>query len=108
MGAYNTVKIRWQEPGTANEYDLTVQFKYGEVWQHEYRIGDSLKWGANEVGSPEAKKVVAEGVLEGDKLSPTMPEDFEIYIVDNVIQRVIPSTHQYDFPRTEEDYVVLE
>jgi hypothetical protein len=108
MSAYNTIIFPWKDPESNKSYDLLIQFKYGEVWQHEYKVGDLLKWGANDVGDHSAKKVVVEGVLEGEKLTDKMPEDFEIYIVNNKIENVLPSTHNYDFSKTDNDYLILE
>ena len=104
MSAYNTVTFHWEDAKVKKEFDLQVQFKYGEVWQHKYAIGDKLKWGTNDTGDPLSKKVVVEGVLEGGKLTENMPEDFQIYIIDNKIKNVVPI---YKFPKSN-DYIVLE
>jgi hypothetical protein len=104
MSAYNTVTFQWSDFMTKKLFDLQVQFKYGEVWQHEYKIGDHIKWGTNEIGDPSAKRVVVEGVLEGEKLTRNMPEDFQIYIVDNKIESVVPI---FKFSETNDDYIVI-
>ena len=105
MSAYNTVIFSWKDTKTKKNYDLQIQFKYGEVWQHEYKIGDNLKWGSNNTGDPLAKKVVVEGILEGGKLIENMPADFQIYIVDNKIETVLP---MYNFLEFDNDYIILE
>ena len=108
MSAYNTVGFSWENPKTKEMHNVLIQFKYGEVWQHAYKVGDALLWGNNDIGNPSAKKVVVEGVLEGDKLSNEMPEDFEIYIIDNKIESIKPFTNTYNFSKTENDYIVLD
>jgi hypothetical protein len=105
MSAYNTVIFHWIDAKVNKKFDLKVQFKYGEVWQHEYKIGDDIKWGTNEIGDQSAKKVVVEGVLEGEALTENMPEDFQIYIVNNKIENIVPI---FNFFETKDDYIVLE
>jgi hypothetical protein len=65
MGAYNTVMVDWKDPATQETRTLHVQFKYGDVWQHEYRIGDALKWGGNDIGERGAQRVVVDAVWMG-------------------------------------------
>jgi hypothetical protein len=36
MGLFNTLRVDDESGGT-----VQIQFKYGECWMHEYRIGDS-------------------------------------------------------------------
>lgn len=108
MGAFNTVTAPWTDPATGNSHQLTVQFKYGDVWQHEYQIGDTLNWGGNDVGRREDRRVVVDGVLEGEPSILGVPEDFEVHIVNNKIDRVIPATGAYDFVNASDTFIVLE
>ena len=108
MGAFNTVIVMWTNPSTDMDYELRVQFKYGDVWQHVYQIGDNLKWGSNDVGHREASRVVVDGVLEGVPSIPGMPEDFEVHIVNNKIDKVIQATGMFDFDNVNDTYIILE
>jgi len=45
MSAFNILIIHSHCPFCHNPIDLRLQFKYGDTWQHEYIVGDSLKWG---------------------------------------------------------------
>jgi hypothetical protein len=36
MGAYNTVSTTARCPRCDERVEVTVQFKYGDVWQHSY------------------------------------------------------------------------
>ncbi|MBX3255087.1 MAG: hypothetical protein KF862_13170 [Chitinophagaceae bacterium] len=108
MSAFNTVKLIWKDPEFQRIYNIQVQFKYGDVWQHEYKVGDFLKWGANDLGDPSSKKVVVEGILEGDKLEENMPDLFDIIIENNQIKAVLPSSGKYDFLSTDNDFIVIE
>ncbi len=108
MSAYNTVTYPWKDPNSGKMYDLQIQFKYGEIWQHEYKVGDLLKWGDNDIGDRSADKVFVEGVLEGEKLTDTMPKNFEIYIGCNKIECILPSSNKYNFLETDNDYIVFK
>lgn len=41
---------------------MAVQFKYGDTWQHKYRIGENLQWGGNDIGSPGRRQVLVAGL----------------------------------------------
>lgn len=108
MGAFNTVGLPWTVPGTCKVVEIKVQFKFGDTWQYEYRVGDTLRWGGNDIGDRTAKHVVVDGCLESASSPGGVPEDFEVHVVDGVIERVVPSTGRFDFSRLEDTYVVLE
>ena len=42
--------------------EFDVQFKHGSTWQHSYRLGDTLRWGKNDVGTAGAKSTVVEAI----------------------------------------------
>ena len=50
MSAYNTVVLPDEEkcPHCGAAIRRRVQFKYGDTWQHDYMIGDRIKWGGND------------------------------------------------------------
>lgn len=108
MSAFNTVLVPWKDPTSGQRRELKVQFKYGDTWQHVYRIGDVLKWGGNDVGIRAVKRVVVDGVLDDLAPSSTTPEDFEVHIVENKIADVRPATGEYNFVGLESPYIVLE
>ena len=108
MGAFNTVVVPWQLRPSDQELELRVQFKYGDVWQHEYRIGDELRWGGNDVGLRGAKRVVVDGVVEHPHPRRGVPEDFEVHIVNNRIKEVRPASGAYNFVGLKQAYIVLE
>lgn len=109
MGLFNTVLIPWQDPATGQETTLTIQFKYAEKRQHEYRIGDALKWGGDryDVGKQASKRVVVYGILETDP-EPGVPEDYDIYVEEGVITSVVPASPPYDVAQSPEGFIVLE
>jgi hypothetical protein len=107
MGAFNTVIVDWQDAATHERRTLHVQFKYGDVWQHQYKVGDVLKWGGNDIGERGARRVVVDAVLDGPEPGH-IPTEFEIYIVNGAIADVRPSSGVFDFEAADETFIVLE
>jgi hypothetical protein len=107
MSAFNTVIVPWTDPKSGNTEDLRIQFKFGDTWQHEYRIGDKLLWGGNDVGPRDAKYVVVDGALEGEAPNG-INEDFEVHVRDGIIERALPASGNFDFVSADENYIVLE
>jgi len=62
MSAFNVVQATVRCPVCGNEGGFSIQFKYGNTWQYTYSIGDSLRWGGNDIGRPGARRVVVEGI----------------------------------------------
>ncbi|BBH70555.1 hypothetical protein ACTI_72400 [Actinoplanes sp. OR16] len=106
--AFNVLTIDETCPACAHQIRRRVQFKYGELWAHEYELGDTLRWGVNEEGSP-ARLVRVEGVPEACSLCGDDPEwVYDIVIRDNVIESAARSTTVNPFAETENDYIVVE
>lgn len=118
MGLFNTVHVAFRHPLTGETLDITVQFKYGETRQHDYNVGDLLKWGeignrrSNDIGERNAKRVVVDGCLDRFAPSfvpiPELPEDFEVHIVNGRIASVVPATGRYNFLSANETYIIIE
>ena len=62
MSAFNTVTGEVQCPVCGKVATFCVQFKYGDTWQYAYRLGDSLRWGGNDIGCRDAERVKVEGI----------------------------------------------
>ena len=45
MGAFNEVTGEAVCPACGTSVSVCAQFKYGDKWQFEYSIGDTLRWG---------------------------------------------------------------
>ena len=93
-----------------NIYEGRVQFKYGHTRQLEYKIGDKLQWGGNDIGESGAKKVKVYGILESDQC-PRCSElntanEFDIIVEDGIIIDLAPMT-VYDYSG-EGNYKILE
>lgn len=67
MSAYNTIETCILCPACQHKLHFNIQFKYGEVWQHHYLIGDVIKWGKNEVGYRGVNQVWVDGVSDACK-----------------------------------------
>ncbi len=88
MGAFNIVRTRARCASCGRDSDQEIQFKYGDTWQHEYRLGDELKWEGNDRGIRDAKRVWIEGIGECP-LCRAFPE-FHVVLVDNRLDSVLP------------------
>lgn len=82
-----------------------VQFRYGRVWQLDYKIGDRIEWGKNSVGIPTGK-VVVEGTAESI-VNPCGPgvENYYVFIADSVIEDVRAADGTYDFSEIEQGWI---
>ena len=106
MGAFNTVRILGTCPSCKNEVNLEVQFKYGDVWQHHYQVGDVIKWGGNNVGTHGHRKVVTEGVEACPICDSEL--DYEVWLEKDEIVAVKSTSGTYDPASTPEGYIVIE
>jgi hypothetical protein len=58
MGAYNILKFNGICSSCNHEDTVFLQFKYGDTWSYEYKLGDCLKWGGNDISLKGLKKWV--------------------------------------------------
>ena len=107
MGAYNVLYAEVLCPHCGEAVELKIQFKYGDTWQHEYRIGDRLKWGGNDHGVPGAKKVVLDGTSE-ECPKCGCEGDFCILVEEDKIASATPGSGDYDFSNSDGYFLVLD
>ena len=110
MGLFNTVHTLAKCPACKNEVNLKVQFKYGDVYQHHYQLGDVIKWDRDHartnVGTPGRRKVVVEGV---DDCPVCEAEgDYEVWLENDKIVAVKVASSAYDFSATEASHIIVE
>ena len=109
MSAFNTVELNRVCPNCRNKVTLRVQFKYGDMWQHVYHIGDRISWGGNDNGKPGAKRVVVDGAAEPCPVCGFDDEtNFEVCLEDDRIVAGQTASEKYDFVRGKDSYLVLE
>ena len=89
MEAFNTVKSETSCPFCGSKQQWSVQFKYGDCRQYEYRIGDKLRWGGNKKGSNVGGCVRTGGLTE-ERCRRCSRGYIEaaVYFSNNVIERV--------------------
>lgn len=109
MGAYNTVAATAACPGCNETVNIRVQFKYGATWQHEYCIGDDLRWGKNDVGTRGLRLVVVDGVAEGH--CPLCGHDgdwdFYVHVERDRVLDAVPGSGLHDFVKAGSTYIEL-
>jgi rRNA maturation protein Nop10 len=111
MSAYNVVIACDEEecPRCGSKIQRPVQFKYGDTWQYQYKIGDRIRWGGNDIGEPGHKVVVVEGYADECPVCGHVPDQtYDITIRDDVIECVLPSDGTYDYVGSGKDYFVVE
>lgn len=107
MGAFNTVIAEAVCPSCGKPANFEIQFKYGDTWQHSYSIGDPLRWGGNDIGTPGRKKVKVESIGGPCPHCRVDGIEFDVMIENDIIDRVVPvGTDREESP--EEGYVILE
>lgn len=107
MGAYNTVRGPSLCPRCGHSAEFEVQFKYGDTWQHSYRLGDRLRWGGNDIGVPGHKRVLVEGIGGPCGRCGADNLDFDVVVKDDELLGIEPARSG----RTNsgpEGYVVME
>jgi hypothetical protein len=89
MSAFNTIQDEANCPSCGARGIFEVQFKYGNTWQLHYQLGDTLRWGGNDIGVFTTKKVAVEGI--GDKCTACGHDmlEFDLMIVGNVLTELI-------------------
>ena len=109
MSAFNLVTSTQVCSVCGQRVELRVQFKYGEEWQYEYRLGEKLGWGGNQRSKPGASKVVAEGTNElCPQCSTLSNDDYEVWVEKDVITRVRPASGEFAFTAADDTFIVVE
>jgi hypothetical protein len=111
MGAFNTLTFDWTDKQSNQKYKLVLQFKYAENWQYDYKLGDVLKWNDHlpyNDGDKAAKEVLVEAIVEDETLPKEIPEDFEIFIKDNVIVDAWPLEDKKKYFNLNNHYLIVK
>lgn len=88
MSAYNTLATTARCPNCGAEVEVEIQFRYGDTWQHVYRVGDVLRWGGNDVGLPSQTRVLVEGIAGPCPNCGTPNMEYDIPVERDVIRAV--------------------
>ena len=112
MSSYNVLVMPEDEtcPNCGSRISRHAQFKYGEVRQHEYQIGNKITWGANNVGSPGYRAVLLSAHPERCPACGDLPNvRFEVLVEEDVLIGVERGTVDSEYLRFgHESFVVLE
>ncbi|PCJ61926.1 MAG: hypothetical protein COA79_06420 [Planctomycetota bacterium] len=84
---------------------FNVQFRYGELDDHSYTLGDRIKWGTNNKGDARHSHVIVDGMGFCPKCRGTA--GFIVKIHNNLIADVsfsIPDSDDFE----ESGYTILE
>ena len=93
------------------EYEAEIQFKFGDVWQHEYKIGDQILWGGNDIGFPNLKQVKVYGVLSKAKCqtcSNETTDEFDIFIESDVINNISPILNGKEYLKGDGNFLIIK
>jgi len=94
MGAFNILNVEKNCPNCGKNTTTRIQFKFGETWQLEYKIGDKIIWGLNNKVEQGLDKVYVYGVLENAKCAycevSIAKTTYDILIMKGVIIGVRP------------------
>lgn len=88
MGAFNRLRAEARCPNCGQTMKQVIQFKFGDTWQYDYDLGDTLRWGGNDVGRPGLGKVIVLGTGEECPISHSGGEDFSVIIERDVLTAV--------------------
>lgn len=110
MGAFNIVRACAVCPTCRQETAVAVQFKYGDTWQHEYDVGDQLRWGGNDIGVKGKKHVVVDGIAEVPCAHCGSEGEWNLYVhvEHDRLTRVETANGAHDFAKERKTYVILE
>ena len=110
MGAFNKVRGRASCPRCHNSVEVVGQFKFGNVRQLDYQVGDTLRWGGNDLGHPGLRHVVVDVVADGPCARCGFSEEWDLYlhVRHGVLERIETATGQHDFMREGKTYIVLD
>jgi hypothetical protein len=109
MGAYNEVRAALKCPSCGRLVEVDAQFKYGSVVHHSYAIGERLVWGANDIGRPGSRLVVADGEA-GPCPMCSYDGDWPVYVFvkDDIVERVDVASGAHDFAAANATFLILD
>ena len=111
MGSFNILKANIKCRNCRLEFEARIQFKYGDTWQLEYQVGDTIAWGGNDIGSPGKRKVMVHGILETEKCSvcgkECADEEFDIILESDKIVGLRNMLDRQIYIENDEGYYFL-
>lgn len=112
MGSYNILFTEVTCPNCGAKFKVQIQYKYGNTWQLHYKVGDTITWGGNDKGRPGLTKVKVYGIAESITCSDcgknSIPEEYDVFINNDVITSIAPMNNIDDYIAAGKSYVILE
>jgi len=111
MGFFNELISKVQCSNCKTFYEARIQFKFGATRQLEYKIGDKIIWGFNEVGKPGITKAKVYGIL-GDEECPICHnknehDEFDIFVEKDTVIEFSEMASLSDYNVNEGSYRIL-
>lgn len=109
MGAFNRLSAQVCCKRCNQHYPAVIQFKFGDTWQYEYRICDTLKWDGNDIGEPNLTMVKVYGIAEKENCpfcNHSNPE-FDIIIKKDVITEVVAMKAFDGYEDTDDGFYIV-
>lgn len=109
MGAFNVLRTTCPCPSCTRVVPVAIQFKFGDTYQHEYAIGDAVRWGGNALGHAGAIHVVVDGVADGPcpDCGYACDRDFYVHVEQDRITRVDAADGRWDFVAACATFIVV-
>jgi hypothetical protein len=110
MGAYNILKTEIQCTHCKKTFIGKVQFKFGDTWQYEYLIGETIKWGAANIGHPDIDNVKVYGILENlncPVCESPLECEYDIIIKEHTIISIVSLVDFEDYNTGDGNYCLL-
>jgi hypothetical protein len=107
MGAFNIPAAQTDCPNCGKFAKFEVQFKYGNVWQYRYSLGQQLLWGGNDIGNPGCKKVLIEALGGPCPYCLKDDLDFDLLLESDRLVSLKPASKDRDYPH-DDGFFILE
>lgn len=111
MGLFNTLITEIPCPDCKKKHEARVQYKFGNTRQLKYRVGDTITWGGNDVGTPDLNEVKVYGIIESETCpfcsKSNIPEEYDIFIKENVIISISTIACMGDYVNGNGEYFLL-
>ncbi|SDF54753.1 hypothetical protein [Chitinophaga filiformis] len=111
MSSFNVLITEVACPDCEKRHEARIQFKFGNTWQLQYKIGDKVTWGGNDIGIPNLNEVNAYGIIESTKCpycnKQDIVEEYDILIKNDVIMGISPMASMENYLGENGEYFVV-
>ncbi|PCJ54382.1 MAG: hypothetical protein COA79_21940 [Planctomycetota bacterium] len=90
MSRFSKLYVEHKCPECKLKENFNIQFQYGELENHHYKLGSRVKWGENNKGKEDFQQVIVDG-MGTCSLCKAVP-GFILNITNNIISKVTLAT----------------